>query len=520
MPARFSESPVVECEVLIVGLGPTGATLAGLLGAQNISTVVVDREPGLLDLPRAVHFDGEVMRVFQNMGIADSLSLRLRPSAGMQYVNADGLLMLERKPAAGVGPQGWANNYLFHQPDLEETLREHLRRFASVQVLTNTELSCLGNDGLTTLATARATGTGGVDAVLRPQWVVGCDGARSMVREQIGSDLIDLGLHQEWLVVDVELLEPVSLPTATVQYCDPARPITFVNVTGNRRRWEIMIMPGDDAAALARADRLWPLLAQWIKPHQVRLVRSALYTFHSLLTERWRSGRLLLAGDSAHQTPPFLGQGMCAGIRDAANLSWKLAAVIRGQADESLLDTYQTERLPHVRTFIDTAIRLGNIIQTTDPTVAAERDQGFVRAGPQQIVNLSPPLGPGCHSGAEPCGTLAPQPRLADGRLLDDALPPHRFACVSASPLPPGGPQSPGDRLHPMGGAQFCDASLQPWLDQMGAQLLLLRPDRYVAASAQHISEIAHWPFADWGLKPHPPRDSKIGQDRISAPDT
>lgn len=526
---------LLHCDVLVVGLGPTGAALAGLLGAHGISTLVIDREPALLNLPRAVHFDGEVMRIFQNMGIAQSLLPVLRPSAGMQYVNARGLLMLERKPAAEIGAHGWANNYLFHQPDLENCLRSHLRAFGSVQVMTDTELISLdaGSDAVMARILAHRGNfrpqdvtdshrpnpqprhgeqlprqTGSDIHEIQAAWVIGCDGARSRVREHMRTELIDLGLHQEWLVVDVELLEPVDLPAATVQYCDPARPITYVNVTGHRRRWEIMIMPGDDPEALREPGRLWPLLARWVQPHQVRLVRSALYTFHSLITQQWRDGRLLLAGDSAHQTPPFLGQGMCAGIRDAANLAWKLAAVVNRTASPTLLDSYMSERLPHAREFIDTAIRLGTIIQTTDPAVAAQRDRGFSAAGPQQIVNLSPRLGAGCHSGAASAGGIAPQPRLSDGRLLDDRLTREGFACVSAEPLAALQKKQLRARFGKMGISYHADPSLGSWLSQLGARFVLLRPDRYVAATASSWNEIERWPIEAWGFigaegKPH-----------------
>jgi 3-(3-hydroxy-phenyl)propionate hydroxylase len=487
-------------DVLIIGLGPTGAALANLLGAMGLDTLVIDREPGLIDLPRAVHFDGEVMRVFQNMGLAASLEPHLRPSSGMQYVNAQGLLMLERKPAAAQGPHGWATNYLFHQPDLEGALRRGLDRFGCVKVENCLEALSVTQQADEVAVRVRSTLNSGADETLRARWVVGCDGARSIVREAIGGPLHDLGLHQEWLVVDVELTDNVALPQPTVQYCDPARPVTFVNVTGRRRRWEIMVMPGDDPQALLKPGKLWSLLAPWIRPDQAKLVRSALYTFHSLIASRWRAGRLLLAGDSAHQTPPFLGQGMCAGIRDAANLAWKLAAVIRGEAAEFILDSYESERLPHAREFIETAIRLGEIIQTTDPAVAALRDQRFAREGTTEIVNLSPAIGPGAHAGAAVAGTLASQPRLSDGRLLDDALATHRFAVLTTAPESLQASPDARAVLERLNVCQLSDPALGSWLESMGAHHALLRPDRYVAALANSAGEVASWPITDWGF--------------------
>ena len=479
------------CEVAIVGMGPTGVMLAHLLGALGVDTVLMDREPDLLNLPRAVHFDGEVMRIFQNAGLADTLLPHVRASQGMQYINMQGQLLLERKPASAPGMHAWANNYLFHQPDVERILRDGLAEHSSVKVCLQHEVVHLQQS------------TGGVDIQvqclgkasnqsLNAKWVVGCDGARSKVREHMNTGFDDLGLHQAWLVIDVALLEDLVLPLATVQYCNPARPITYVNVTGRRRRWEIMVMPGDDIEQMTQPSYIWPLLAPWIQPHQAQLVRTAIYTFHSLLTQNWRQGRLLLAGDSAHQTPPFLGQGMCAGIRDAANLAWKLHRVCRGATD-ALLDTYARERMPHVSDFIATAVKLGNIIQSTDPVVAAQRDQQFLAQGPQEIVNLSPALGPGFHSGQGVSGQITAQPRLSDGRLLDDALG-LGFAVISAHAIDTARvPAQALSDLTALGTLWLHDPLLSPWLQVLGAQLVLLRPDRYVFATANSVQEMAQW---------------------------
>jgi 3-(3-hydroxy-phenyl)propionate hydroxylase len=195
------------------------------------------------------------------------------------------------------------------------------------------------------------------------------------------------------------------------------------------------------------------------------------YTFHSLVATRWRRGRLLIAGDAAHQTPPFLGQGMCAGIRDAANLAWKLERVVRGKAGEGLLDTYPSERAPHARQFIAEAVRLGGILQTTDPAVAAERDRCFLETGKEEMVNLSPALGPGAHTGVAPAGEIHPQPRLADGRRLDDAIAGYRFAVLGPQELLQG----------------FEDLASIPVENR---ELLLLRPDRYIAGAGRSASDI------------------------------
>ena len=416
-------------DVAIVGYGPTGATLANLLGACGVRVAVLEREKSLVLQPRAVHFDGEVMRVFQAAGLADALVPVIRPSGGMRYVSPSGVVMVERKPALGEGPHGWPNNYLFHQPDLENTLRAGVARFPNVEVFAGVSVSALtpADDGVQLKTSA---------SDVRARWVVGCDGARSIVRQAIGAEHEDLGLHQPWLVVDVVLERDLDLPYPTVQYCDPARPVTVVNVTGRRRRWEIMLMPGDKPERLTEPETVWRLLAPWIRPGDARLERSALYTFHSLVATRWRKGRLFIAGDAAHQTPPFLGQGMCTGIRDAANLAWKLARVLQGKSSERLLDSYESERAPHARQFIAEAVRLGGILQTTDPQgrrrtrSALPRDwhrgdgEPLARAGPRGARRNA--------AGGRNLSAAAPAGRTAAGRC-DRRLPLRASRAVGPS---------------------------------------------------------------------------------------
>jgi 3-(3-hydroxy-phenyl)propionate hydroxylase len=268
--------------------------------------------------------------------------------------------------------------------------------------------------------------------------------------------------------------------------------MTMVNMAGQRRRWEIMLMPGDDPETIAQPASVWPLLARWIGPGAAEIERAAVYTFHSVIAHGWRKERLLIAGDAAHQTPPFLGQGMCAGIRDASNLAWKLARVLRSEAPEALLDSYESERLPHVRAFIELAVRVGGVIQATDRELAAERDRRFAESGPEIFSFPAPQLGPGAHAGGEPPVAPAfPQPRLDDDRPMDQAIG-ARFAlilrpeCMDAIGEPACARLMAGDVrvLAATGGG------LRAWLDEHGAQAVLIRPDRYVAGLARQRSDI------------------------------
>lgn len=475
-------------DVAIVGLGPTGATLANLLGAAGLSVVVLEKEAGIFPLPRAIHFDGEVLRILQAVGLRDEALGISRPGEqGMHFVNAAGETMLIRGGTAALGPHGCANNYYFHQPQLEAVLRDGLARFPNVHVRLRSEVLRIEQDAEGAML---QVGDGGSDRVraVRTRYVVGCDGARSPVRRRMGSAMADLGLKQPWLVFDVVLEKDVELPHHTVQHCNPARPMTYCNVVGNRRRWEIMVLPGDDREAMVQPAALWQMVAPWVRPDQARLERAAIYTFHSVIAEGWRDGRLLLAGDACHQTPPFLGQGMCAGIRDAANLAWKLEAVLKGRAPAALLDTYESERAPHMRALIELAVRLGNIIQTTDPALASERDAKF-RAGEPEIFELPPQvLGAGAFDTSP--GALAgrpfPQPRLDDGRLLDELLG-RRSAVIGHAPALALAAPATTDRWRRAGAIVIDrpDAALRDWLQSHQAHAVILRPDRYIVGVAR-----------------------------------
>ena len=475
-------------DVAIVGLGPTGATLANLLGGAGRSVLVLEKEAGIFPLPRAIHFDGEVLRIFQSAGLRDQTLAISRPGIqGMHFVNGAGETMLIRGGTAAAGPHGCANNYYFHQPQLEAVLREGLTRFPNVEVKLRHELISVEQDDQATSLTYRSAASGEIHAA-RARYVVGCDGARSVLRQSIGSPMVDLGLRQPWLVFDVVLEQPLDLPAYTVQHCDPRRPMTYCNVVGNRRRWEIMVLPDDDREAMVEPQNLWKMVAPWVQPDQARLERAAIYTFHSVIADGWRDRRLFLAGDACHQTPPFLGQGMCAGIRDASNLAWKLDAVLTGRAPDALLDTYESERKPHVRSLIELAVRLGDIIQTTDPALAADRDARFKSGGPE-IFELPPQLlGAGAFDPTMPelAGRPFPQPQLEDGRLLDELLQRRGAIIGSRQALSAASPET-AERWQRSGAIVIDrpDPRLQDWLHAHDASAVILRPDRYIVGVAR-----------------------------------
>jgi len=473
-----------QYDVAIVGMGPVGVTLANLLVMRDLHILIVDREPEVYALPRAVQFDGECMRVFQTIGIADEMLPDLLTVPGMRFVDSDGNIIVDWTRPAGLGPHGWPVSYRFHQPNLEATLRRRLGQHQNVDIRLRHEVFSL-EPQVDHMVLRLENSAAGKLLSTRAKYVVGCDGARSTVRRFMGTELEDLKSHDRWLVVDLLLNHELPrLGDYAIQYCDSTNPATYIRGIGNRRRWELMLAKSFDATILNRQEEVWRLLEKWITPAEARIERSAVYTFHSVLAAGWRNGRLLIAGDAAHQTPPFMGQGMCAGIRDASNLAWKLADVITGAAHDRLLDTYESERSPHVRIFIDEAVRLGRIIRDTERAVA-EGGDAVARREQEKFSTPEPRLGPGVHDKSAHAGVIAAQPRLADGGRLDDAAGYHAVLLVAPRFLEVASSQS-GAVCVVAANSEESEA----YLRSLGAQAVLIRPDRYIYGTAGGADDI------------------------------
>ncbi len=384
---------------------------------------------------------------------------------------------------------------MFHQPSLEGVLRERLAALPSADIRLGQWLDSLAQDA--DGVTASVTGPAGA-ATIRARFLVGCDGASSPVREAIGGGLFDYQFDEPWLVVDVEVGPGCRVPDINIQLCDPARPTTCVLSGPGRHRWEFMLLPGETPEAMLDDAVVHDLLRPWdCGPLQIE--RMAVYRFHGLVANRWRAGRVMIAGDAAHQTPPFAGQGMCAGIRDAANLAWKLDAILRGTASDTLLDTYQTEREPHVRAAIELAIGMGRVVCTLDPEAAAQRDAGMLSAqaggAPPLPATRPSPFAVGCVlGGSAGAGELFRQPTAGEGQArlwMDDQL--GDGACLIARSAPSGAPTNVrlldlnADNLAPF------RPGLLAWLDQHAADAVLIRPDRYVFGAGAPRTLLDAW---------------------------
>jgi 3-(3-hydroxy-phenyl)propionate hydroxylase len=477
-------------DVAIVGFGPIGALLANLLGQRGLTVLVLEKDADVYPLPRAVHFDGEVMRVFESVGLRTEVEAISRSGLlGMHFVNADNKTLLVRGGGNAIGPHGCATNYYFHQPELECVLRAGVNRFKNVTVELKTEVLSIQQKN----ETVEIETNDHVTPIKFARYVVGCDGARSIVRKTMSSAMEDLGLDQPWLVFDVLLNREIAqLPSYTVQHCDPKRPMTYCNVTGLRRRWEIMLMPGDDPQEIIKPVNIWRLVNRWIKPDQASIERVAIYTFHSIIAKGWRKNNLLIAGDAAHQMPPFLGQGMCAGIRDAANLAWKLQAVLEGKRADSLLDTFEQERSPHVKDFVALAVKIGDIIQITDPVKAAQRDAKFLQGAPEVFHFPTPRFSNGMVlKSSSFSGQIFPQPKLDDESLMDEVTG-DNFVVMGNHRVISEVNETTKNlwKKHGVKKLLATDRSVHNWLAEQKVLAVMLRPDRYIFGTANTSEEL------------------------------
>lgn len=500
----------MNVDVIIVGLGPTGTTLAALLGQRGILVAAFDKLPDLYPLPRAIGLDHEVMRIMQELGLAAKVQQQTAPYRPSEYRGMEGQLIKRLDMAPPPYRLGWAPNYVFDQPAFEKILRSRLAELETVRLHLEAEVTAEGQNATGAWIDVRLKGDEQVTRV-SAKYLIACDGGASPIRTRLGITLEDLNFHEPWLVVDAIINDDklASLPQTQVQYCEAARPATFVVLPGNHRRWEIMLLPGDSLSPEFPEAELWPLLARWIRPGDGRLWRAAAYRFHGLVADEWRRGRILLAGDAAHMTPPFMAQGMVQGLRDAQNLVWKLARVLTGTSPASLLDSYQQERRPHVVKTTQTAIELGRVICERDPLLARQRDDRLLaeQGGKVRTVfrqNMIPSLTAGLISSESPgAGSLFPQPKVNaidfEGRLDDLTGHGVRVAVV--------GELDSATERQLLGLLALCDGTLihlnsnqqtelptihaietesvmADWLASLGQSAIVVRPDNYVYGTA------------------------------------
>lgn len=502
----------------IIGFGPVGASLAALLGRRGCRVAVFDKSEQIYPLPRAFALDHEALRVFQEVGIAGALAPHMTPYRPTIYQGCDGQPIQHFDMGPSPYPLAWAPSYTFNQPALEASLRLAVGKLPSVSVHLGHEVQQLSqSDTHALLGVRRPDGT---QAQLQARYVVGCDGGTSPTRKQMSLKLKSLEFDEPWIVVDMHVNEDKldRLPATNIQYCHPARPCTYVVGPGTHRRWEFLLLPHEAEQREMPPASIWKLLAPWLSPDDARIWRAATYRFHAVVLEQWRQGRVLLAGDSAHQMPPFLAQGMCQGLRDAVNLAWKLQWVLDGRAPESLLDSYGEERGPQVEEVTATVKRLGQIICERDPVRASERDQRLrEQQGGQVRMQIRQSLLPGVRHGLIdrdelPAGTPFPQPM---GRIQPDTAPqmmddllPRGFLLVLRRAPDPVAFRAVEDAVAALGAQVLCmapagptsalpgvlalteaDGVLAAWFERHGCEAALVRPDHLVYGVARSLEE-------------------------------
>lgn len=486
----MSESQL-QADVAIVGAGPVGCALAGLLGRRGLSVVIVERETDVFPHPRAAHIDHTALRALQEFECLGAVITEMLPNPGLDFLGpSDELLM--SVPAASSSVSGLPASMYFHQPTFDRALRDRAAAFPNVMLLAATEATGLAahDDGVTLTAQSAH----GQTLEIQAGWLVGCDGASGQVREWLGVGLENLRFHERWLVVNL-LLEPTTnrLPKHAIGACDPARPLYSIPMPAPRHRFEFMLFDDEDAGEMRGEARVRAMLDAWLAPEEFTIERSAVYDLRGLIADPWQSGRVLLAGDAAHQMPPFLGQGMCSGIRDAVNLAWKLDHVIRGGAPERLIETYTSERRPHVRHVAAAAIDYGRLVCTTDRSSAAERDRRFredPRSPEERIIFRLPRLDPGplVLAGG---GELFIQPDVDAGyHGLDDVIGQRFFVLgVDREALAEAGAwwEREGAYVSTLADMGAYATTLKRWLHTRGATVVIVRPDRYVLAAGRDL---------------------------------
>ncbi|MCA1004840.1 bifunctional 3-(3-hydroxy-phenyl)propionate/3-hydroxycinnamic acid hydroxylase [Rhodococcus hoagii] len=503
----MSEHPTYD--VAVVGYGPTGVTAANLLGRAGLKVLVVERDPDIYGRARAISTDEEVLRIWQRVGLAERLTADMLPGGTVAFVDAAGrpIAELEARPHGSGHP---AQQFIY-QPAMEQVLREGVERFPNVEVLLEHECLRLVQDetGVELMLADLRTDE---FRRIRAAYVVAADGGSSPIRGQLGIGYEGETFAERWVVIDTEVLKEWPGHDRLRFHCDPARPTVDCPTPLGHHRWEFPVGAGEEARELVTDEAIWRVLnSQGITASHVRILRSVVYSHHVRFADRWRVGRIFLAGDAAHAMPPWIGQGMSAGVRDAANLCWKIEAVLSGSLPDSILDTYQVERLPHVREVTKRAVKVGRIITERRRVVAEVRNFAFrigmrSRRFPALLLKtrwipdaftadgLLAPVGRQGRPAA--VGWLIPQPWVLDAKgvrgRLDDVLG-GRWALLQLDSVDSSAWSAagvPAVRVATAGSSPAADTvvdvddTLVRWMRAKNATVLAVRPDGVVYAAA------------------------------------
>ncbi|MBJ9984689.1 bifunctional 3-(3-hydroxy-phenyl)propionate/3-hydroxycinnamic acid hydroxylase [Acinetobacter sp. S40] len=492
-----------QTDVIIVGFGPVSAVLALNLARKGHQVQIFERWTERYPLPRAICIDHEMRRMLLTLGLEQQLETILQPGELYKWVNADWKELITfdwtRESISG----GAEVNFI-HQPSFEKLVENELKNYPNVDVRLGYEVLNVEQNTQCAQVVAQNLATEQTDTY-SARFVVGADGANSIVRQSIDANWFDKGFQADWLVVDIIPNEdaPNNIPTEATQYCNPGRPTTIAPAglfEGKcLRRWEFMRLPHESVADLENEEKVWELLKPWVTPEQATLIRFKLYNFKSLISQKWCEDRILIAGDAAHVMPPFMGQGMCAGFRDALNLSWKISGILNHQYSNEILGTYFEERSPHVNDVIELSMFLGKVICVSDSAEAQQRDQAFFDG-----IVPPPPNFPDLTHGIlaqEPkfnpqqiAGKLSPHSILQCGAVrkrLDDLIA-GKFALLTLDPTSVSIFYPDQLKVISLLDEQSKDVQqvMIEFMQQHNIQAMLVRPDFYIFGAVEQTENV------------------------------
>ncbi|MEI6251678.1 MAG: bifunctional 3-(3-hydroxy-phenyl)propionate/3-hydroxycinnamic acid hydroxylase [Mycobacteriaceae bacterium] len=475
--------------VVIVGAGPVGVTAATLLAQYGIRSLLLDRWADVYPQPRAVHLDDEVYRILDRLGIGEEFTGISRPALGLRLLDPDLRVLAEFRRDPAHSRHGHPEANMFDQPVFETLLRTNLKHYPEATLRGDSDVTHITDLGAGRCRLRFTDRSDHTEHSVDCEYLLGCDGANSLVRKHIGATMRDLKFQQRWLVIDVDAAVDLHQWSGVHQVCDPHRAGTFMQVGDTRYRWEFRLLPGESTDDFGTLTELRPLIAAWLgstPDSDLRVIRVAEYTFRAQIADRWRRGNTFLLGDAAHLTPPFIGQGLCAGLRDAMNLSWKLAGVVGGSLPADVLDSYQQERKPHARAMIGLALSIGHFM------TAGGRAGDALRRAVLPRVHLIPGLAARLVNSATPplrgsaltrhgrtrgglAGRLCPNAVTPSGARFD-SLTGTGFSVVTA--IPPSAEQTALiHRRHVVVHHAEPGTVLAEWLAAGGAAAAIVRPD-------------------------------------------
>lgn len=487
--------------VVIVGAGPTGITAATNLAQYGVDCLVLDRWEDVYPQPRAVHLDDEIYRLVAGLGCADEFAAISRPALGLQLRDRNFQVLAQFHRECAESANGYPQANMFDQPEFEAMLRRNVKHFPHAVVRGNAEVTeavQVGSDRVQVTFTDRVSGE---EHRVEATYLLGCDGANSMVRKAIGSCMEDLNFQQRWLVVDVETTADLAQWDGVHQVCDPHRAATYMRIGDTRYRWEFRLLAGETADDYPTLAEVYPLIRPWLSgvgPARLELLRVAEYTFRAQVAAHWRRGNMFILGDAAHLTPPFIGQGLGAGLRDAMNLAWKVAGVVSGWLPERVLNTYEQERVPHARYMIRFALAVGAAMTAGGGPGDLLRRVVVPRLHlipgiREKIVDSTTPALPGSElvlkrSGRRQlAGRLCPNSVLPDGERLDSVVG-RRFAVITTGALSPS-QRAEVSRRGALEVIAHPGTELATWLRDRRATTAVVRPDRTVMVAGSDVGD-------------------------------